>query len=360
VEFVLIGLFAAAACIAANAFFVAAEFAFVSIRHTWVDELVQQGNKRAAAVKAMVDRLDDAIAATQLGITIASIALGWLGEPALARVVEPLLVRVLPVWHHAAAHTIATVLAFAGITFLHVILGELAPKAVALGTPEKVALLTVRPLSWFGAAFRPVIWSMNHAGGWVVRRLGLAPPEGHVRIHSVRELKQLVAESHDAGDLDPTQAAVVSRALSIKDTRVREVMVPRERMTTLDLEMTESEILEAIDRAQHSRMPVRSRAENRIVGIGNIKLLLLRYVRDGHVDLPSATFQEITFHHAAPVTRALRMFQRRHQHMGLVAGDDGEILGVVTLEDVLEEVVGEIEDELDVEIGTLRRPFGEP
>lgn len=347
VEFVLIGLAAALVCIALNAFFVAAEFAFVSIRPTWADEMVQRGRPGAITVKRAVDNLDEVIAATQLGITIASIALGWLGEPALARLFEPLLVKILPVWHHAAAHTIATICAFTGITFMHVVLGELAPKAVALGTPERVALLVARPLLLFGAFFRPVIWSMNHAGAWVVRVIGLAPAEGHQRLHSVRELKALVTESQGAGDLDPTQAAVVHRALSLTDRRVGDVMVPRARALSLDLEMTEDELLDAAYKSQHSRMPVFSRAESRFVGIANVKVLLLQHARDGSIDLPAAMYRGTTFHHAAPLPRALRTFQRRRQHMGLVAGDDGDIVGIVTLEDVLEEVVGEIDDELD-------------
>lgn len=349
---VLLGFIAVVAFVALNAFFVAAEFALVTVRHTWVEELVQRGHRGATSVKEAVDKLDDAIAATQLGITIASLALGWLGEPAIAKLIEPVMVRAVPNWHVAAAHSVAVVVAFALITLLHVVLGELAPKAVALGAPEKVALRVAKPLLLFRTVFWPVIWGMNSIGSWVVRRLGFEPPAGHSRVHSVGELRMLVEQTHHAGALDVTQAEVLERALAMTDKRVRDVMVPRDQIFKLDLEMSEQEILAAIHAAQHTRMPVWSRKDQRFVGIANIKVLLLQYLREGRIDLDKAMYDPITFHHAAPLPRALRAFRRRRQHLAFVAGDDGEKIGIVALEDVLEELVGEIEDELDVVLDT--------
>jgi putative hemolysin len=345
---VIVGLFAIIVCVALNAFFVAAEFALVTVRYTWVEEIAHRGHASAWAVKTAIRKLDDSIAATQLGITVASITLGWLGEPALAALVEPVLRPLLPHWYTAAAHGVATLCAFALITFLHVVLGELAPKAVALGRPEAVALRVARPLLWFQRVFRPIIWAMNGVGNRVVRALGFEPASGEARVHSVGELKMLVEQTHDAGDLDPTQAGIVQHALAMTDKRVRDVMVPFDRAEVLELEMSEDEILARIYATQHTRMPVRSRITGRIVGVANTKVVLLQHLRDNHVRLEEAMYVPATFHHAASLPRALRTFKRRRQHMALVAGDGGAKIGIVTLEDVLEELVGDIDDELDV------------
>lgn len=344
---ITLGLLSVVVCIALNAFFVSAEFALVTVRHTWVEELSRSGHKAAAYVKRATVKLDDAIAATQLGITIASIALGWLGEPAIARLIHPPLARMIP-WHAAAAHTIATVIAFALITFLHVVLGELAPKAVALGQPENVAIATARPLLIFNSAFRPIIYAMNGVGNWVVRRLGFAPASENERIHSVNELKMLMEETQGAGSLDPTSAEVAGRALDLTRQRVRDVMVPRDRVASLDLMMSERELVDAMWKTQFTRMPVFSRKRGKFIGVANVKLLLLQYARTGHIRLRDAIYLPLSMHQAAPLPRALRTFRKRKQHLAFVAGDDGSQIGIVTLEDVIEEMVGEIEDELDL------------
>lgn len=350
---IVLGLLAVVICIAANAFFVAAEFALVTVRRTWVEELCKSGNTAALHVRRAVNKLDDAIAATQLGITIASIALGWLGEPAVARLIEPVFVGLIP-WHRAAAHTVATVLAFATITFLHVVLGELAPKAVALGQPEKTALGTARFLLGFSRAFHPIINAMNRTGNFVVRRLGFAPAGEHDRIHSVGEIKMLVEETQDAGDIDPTSAEVAGRALDMVEKRVRDVMLPVDRVASLDLEMSEREIVDKLWKMQYTRMPVWSRRRGKFIGVANVKLLLLQYARTGHIRLRDAIYLPLTLHHMAPMPRALRVFRKRRQHLAFVTADDGQQIGIVTLEDVLEEMVGEIDDELDDEGDTLR------
>lgn len=344
---IILGLLSVVVCIALNAFFVAAEFSLVTIRHTWVEELSKTGHKGAVHVKNAIAKLDDVIAATQLGITVASIALGWLGEPAVAKLIEPTLVSLIS-WHHAAAHTIATVIAFSAITFFHVVIGELAPKAVALGQPEKTALFTARPLLMFRNAFRPLIVAMNGVGNFIVRKLGFVPAGEGARIHSVGEIKQLVEETEGAGDLDPTSARIVGRALSLTSKRIGDVMVPKERIAALDLEMSDREIVERLWKMQYTRMPVWSRRRGRFIGIANVKLLLLQYARSGHIRLRDAIYLPLTLPHSAPIPNALRVFRKRKQHLAFVASDDGKQIGIVTLEDVLEEMVGAIDDELDV------------
>ncbi|MGZ3421589.1 MAG: hemolysin family protein [Polyangiales bacterium] len=342
----LLGFLAVALCIAANAFFVAGEFALVTIRHTWVEERARTGHAAACSVRELTSHLDDAIAATQLGITIASIALGWLGEPAFARLVGAGFGHMMP---RTAVHAIAAGLAFTTITFLHVVLGELAPKAVALGDAQRVALFVARPLLVFQRIFRPLIGAMNRAGNFAVRLLGFSPAPLHARVHSVGELKMLIDETHGAGSLDPTQAEVALRTLELQEVRVRDVMVPIARVVTLDLEMTDRQVLDRILASEYTRMPVFSRRRGRFIGVANVKKVLLGFARDRRVRLRDALYQPLTLHHAATLTRALRTFKRRKQHLAFVSGDDGAQIGIVTLEDILEAMVGDIDDELDVE-----------
>jgi len=345
-----LGLLAVVACVAANAFFVAAEFALVTVRHTWVVELSRGNHPSASYVCRAVEKLDDTIAATQLGITLASIALGWLGEPAIARLIDIPLSRITTA-HHTASHSIAVALAFATITFLHVVLGELAPKAVALGSPEKLALRTARPLLVFGRVFHPVIALMNGAGNLVVRLLRFVPATAHSRVHSVGELKMLVEQTQDAGTIDPISAEVAGRVLDLTQKRVSDAMVPRARVATLELEMSEREIADRIWTTQFTRMPVWSRRRKRWIGVANVKMLLLRYARSGHLKLRDAIYVPITLSHGAPIARALRLFRNRKQHLAFVVADDGAQIGIVTLEDVLEQIVGAIDDELDLHDG---------
>jgi CBS domain containing-hemolysin-like protein len=350
------GVVAVVLCIAANAFFVAAEFALVTVRSTWVADRVDKKRPGAKLVqKAKLD-LDGSIAATQLGITLASIALGWLGEPAIASVLQGPLHAIKPHGSGAAAHAIATALAFGSITFLHVVLGELAPKSVALGRPEATALAIAGPLLVFRKIFHPLVVAMNATGGWVVRKLGFTPAKVHERAHSVAELRMLVEETRAAQQLDATQAEVAQRTLGFGDLRVRDVMVPRARMHILDEEMSDAAVLRTLVAAEFSRFPVWSGARGRFVGVANAKLLMLRHVTSGRIDLARACFTPAIFSEATTLPRALRAFQRMHQHLALVVGEAGAVVGLVTLEDVLEELVGEIEDELDADERLSFRP----
>lgn len=346
-----LGLLAVGLCVLANAFFVSAEFSLVTVRHTWVVELSRGNEPRAPAVRRAVEKLDDTIAATQLGITLASIALGWLGEPAVASVIAG-PVRMLGLGP-AAVHSVAVALSFATITFLHVVLGELAPKAVALGSPETLALRTARPLLGFSRVFSPIIRLMNGAGNLVVRALGFVPASAHARAHSVGELKMLVEETQDAGTLDPVSAEVASRVLDLTMKQVCDAMVPKAWVATLDLEMSEKEVVARIWDTQFTRMPVWSRRRRRWIGVANVKMLLLRWAATGHLRLRDAIYVPLTLTRATPLARALRLFRRRKQHLAFVVTDDGAQIGVVTLEDVLEQMVGAIDDETDMPEGAV-------
>ena len=236
-----------------NAFFVAAEFALVAVRRTRVEEMVNHRRAGALAVRAAIDHLDDAIAATQLGITLASLALGWIGEPIVARLLEPVF-SFLPAddaW--IARHTLATIAAFMFITFLHVILGELAPKAVALQRPDAVSLWVARPLLWFARLARPFIVLMNGAGNGVVRLLGFEPISGHEMAHSIEEVALIIEESRQAGVLPRDQAEYVHNVFRLPAKRVRDCLVPLDKMAALELHMPETEIMQQVREGAHTR-----------------------------------------------------------------------------------------------------------
>jgi CBS domain containing-hemolysin-like protein len=342
-----LGILAVPLLVLMNAFFVAAEFALVAVRRTRVDEMVNKRRAGATAVKHAIDHLDDAIAATQLGITLASLALGWIGEPSVARFLEPLFGFLPSSGAWAAAHAAATIVAFTLITFLHVILGELAPKAVALQRPDAVSLWVARPLLWFSAVMRPFIAVMNAMGNGVVRFLGFKPITGTQMVHSVDELSLIIEETRRAGVLLRDQAEYVRNVFRLPAKRVSDCLVPRERMAALELHTPEDRILEKVRDGAHTRMPVYEGNLDTIVGIVNTKDLFHLFSLRGMVVLDDAMYPPIFVDPDRPISEVLRQFRRQRRPMAVVRDSQGKTLGLITLEDIVEEIVGEIEDEHD-------------
>jgi len=343
----LLALLSVALLVLLNAFFVAAEFSLVAVRKTRVEEMVKEKKLGALAVKQAVSHLDDAIAATQLGITLASLALGWVGEPAVTHVLQPAL-HLLPVgWQAATTHTISVTLAFIFITFLHVVVGELAPKAMALQRPDTISLFIATPLLVFERLTRPAIFLMNGAGNWVVRRLGMKPPQGHHLVHSVEELNLLVQETRQAGVIAADQAEYLMNVFRLSQRTVGDIMVPRAKIASLEIHGDDEKILDAIREGAHTRMPVYDGTIDNIVGILNTKDLFYIFSLRGVILLADAIRPARFFNPEKPVFEALRDFRKTRQHLAIVRNAAGAVLGIVTLEDVLEEIVGEIEDEHD-------------
>ena len=330
-----------------NAFFVAAEFALVSVRRTRVDEMVLHRRAGSGAVKHAVVNLDDTIAATQLGITLASLALGWTGEPVMAELLTPVFAFLPAEGAVVAAHTVATITAFIAITFLHVILGELAPKAVALQRPDVVSLWVARPLLWFATVMRPFIVVMNSLGNGVVRLLGFSPLSGHQMVHSVEELGMIIEETRQAGVLPRDQAEYVRNVFRLPAKKVRDCLVPRTRMAALELHMPEQRILEEVRDGAHTRMPVYEGDLDNIVGIVNTKDLFHLFSLRGMVVLDDAMYPATFVDPDRPISEVLRQFRRQRRPMAVVRDRQGATLGLITLEDIVEEIVGEIEDEHD-------------
>ncbi len=341
-----LGLLGVVALVAINAFFVATEFALVAVRRTQVELWVAEGRSGARATQTAIEHLDDAIAATQLGITLASIGLGWIGEPALAGLIRPML-SVVGVESTVAVHSLALVSAFSVIIFVHVVAGELAPKALALDFPGRVALACARPLLVFGRVFRPVISFMNGAGNALVRAFGVKPAGQAQSVHSSDELSLLVSESSAAGVIRPYSGRILGNVFRLSRTRVRDVLIPREEVTAVPNEIDPDDLLDLLRESGFTRLPVYEENLDHIVGILHAKDLFHLYARDRVVVMRDAIRPATQIDPDLLIVDALRQFRSGRQHLAIIRKDDGPVLGVCTLEDVLEEIVGEIEDEHD-------------
>ncbi len=330
-----------------NALFVAAEFSLVAVRRTRIEELVKQGVKSARAVETAIANMDRSIAATQLGVTLASLGLGWAGEPVLVRLVEPVF-EALPLgWRLVTTHSVAVATTFVLITFMHVVFGELIPKTLALQTPDRISLWIARPLLLFTQLTRPLTLVMKGLANGVVRLLGYQPSLGEEMVHSVDELALLIEDTEEAGILSSDQAEFVQNVFRLSDKTVRECMVPRERMAALELTSPPDKVLEAVRQGAHTRMPVYEGTLDNIVGIVNTKNLFYLFSLRGVVVLEDAMYLPIFLKPDNTMAEALRLFRKAHRPMALVRDDENKILGLVTLEDILEEIVGDIEDEHD-------------
>jgi putative hemolysin len=330
-----------------NALFVAAEFALVTVRWTRIEELVENNVFGALVVKRLIEDMNGSIAAVQLGITFTSLGLGWLGEPAFAHLVEPLFRMVPGPFDTVLEHAVAVALSFLAITYLHTVLGEQVPKALALQRSEQLALLLGGPLLVFARVFRPFIAFINHSSDFFVRLMHLPPARLEEEVHTVEELDMLVEESEEAGLITADEATYVRNVFELSDKTARDAMVPRERVVTVSIAASEEEVLETARETAHTRMPVWEGTPDNIVGIVNTKDLFHLFSLRGLVILMDAMYPALFVGPDQPVAQLLTLFKRERRPMAVVRDDAGVFLGIVTLEDILEEIVGEIEDEHD-------------
>lgn len=345
---VLIKLASVFLLVLANGFFVASEFALVSIRRSRISALVADGNKRARTVMRVLDHLDAFISATQLGITLASLALGWIGEQTLAELFTPVFHLILPgTASEIAAHTVAVAVAFAVITFLHIVLGELAPKTLALERSERVALLVALPMELFYKTFKAPIWVLNHSGNLVLRLLGLKGSAAHTASYNEEELRQLITLSHKSGHLIEDERQLISNVFDFTEATVEGVMVPRTEIEAVDASLEPVEMLEQFEETGYSRMPVFRESLDNIIGI-LLHKDLSRIVRRGDsVNLDAIMRPPVFLPTSVMLNDALRRLRRSSEHMALVVDEHGGVEGLVTLEDLIEEIVGDIRDEHD-------------
>src|SRR5215216_3649926 len=322
-----------------NAFFVAAEYGLVTARRTRIVELHHQGNRRARDVMRITSDPPRFIAAMQLGVTLTSLGIGALGEQALASVFDDVIATVL-----------AVLLAYLILTFLHVVIGELVPKGIALGHSEGTALFVSAPVRGFFILLRPLIWFLQRSTEVVLKWLGLSPPGAEDDVHSEAELRMLVSQSTQHGEIEQQEQEMLYKVFDFADKEASDVMVPRPEVVALSVDLPPEECLEAVMDSPYTRYPVYRESLDDVVGI--------LHVRDLFGALRDRGMHEVTVEdlvrpaHIVPETKDLAAllteFRRANQHMAIVVGEYGEMEGIVTLEDLLEEIVGEIEDEFDL------------
>ncbi|HZU05450.1 MAG TPA: hemolysin family protein [Chloroflexota bacterium] len=343
-------LLAVIALVLANGFFVASEFALVAVRRSRVEQLAAEGHPQAAILQRAIEHLNANLAAAQLGVTMASLALGWIGEPALASLLEPVFHQLLPeYWGLFSSHAVAAVLTFGVITALHIVVGEQAPKMLALQRTEAIAMAVALPLELFRIVFRPAIGLLNGASNLVLRLLGLQPTSGEALVHSAEELRLLVVGSREAGVLDETEADIVTRVLGFAELAVREVMVPRTEIQALPVTATLEEAIHRAATSGYSRFPVYEGDLDHIVGILYVKDLfaVLEQGAARQFDLRRIVRPPLLVPDSLPVDTLLLQLQRERQRMALVVDEFGGIAGLVTLQDVLERIVGQFGDEFE-------------
>lgn len=341
----LLYIFLALTLVALNAFFVATEFAIVRVRTTRIDELVAKGVRRAAATRAVLSDLNAYLSACQLGITLASLGLGWIGEPAFAHLLEPVFAG-LGRAGGIATHTIAITLAFVVITVLHVVVGEQAPKMVAIERAERVALLVAWPIRVFNFVLYPFIWAMNSLSNVSVRALGLTPVSEASAAHSEEELRMILSVSQRSGALQEAHAELLENALDFTERAVRQIMVPRGDIVWLDANASNDESVREVRESAHTRYPLCDGDLDHVLGILHLKDLFLQ---PPGTDLRRLVRQPLFVPEGLSIDRLLRQFQRSRTHLAVVIDEYGGTSGVVSIEDVLEELIGEIQDEFDEE-----------
>ena len=338
------GILAVLLLVAANGFFVAAEFSLVSVRRSRVTELVAEGRMNAKSLQKAVDNLDANLAATQLGITISSLALGWVGEPALAHLLEPLLDFLPGAWAAASSHAIAVVISFVIITALHIVLGELAPKSLALQRSEDTALGVVRPLGLFLFLLRPAITVLNGLGNLVLRLFGLRPGTGEGSLHSPAEIKLLIAESQEAGLLEPAQQDLVERIFNIGNRDVSNIMTPRLEVDWIDADDTPEEMQKTIRESRFEQLLVARGSIDEPIGM-ILKKDLLDQLLNGEPLNPMAVIrQPLVVHEATAVFKVLESFKRAPVRLAMVIDEYGSLEGIVTQTDLLEAIAGDLPD----------------
>lgn len=333
--------------VALNAFFVAAEFAFVAVRRSRIDEMADSGDRAARNVQKALDHLDRYIAGTQLGITVASLGLGWVGEPAMAALIDGILgLFGLPPAGEGVHSGVALAFSFFVITFLHIVLGELAPKSFALVNPEGVAKVVTTPLRFFSRVMAPMIWLFNGAAGSFLRLFGISSTS-EVQSHSPEELRLLVMQARAHGTLNESDTAMLAGVFDFHEKKARDVMRPRTDVVALDVESTEEEVWAVVREERYSRYPVYRESLDDVVGVFLAKDLWLR-ASTAPFSLAELNREPLYVPDSRAAERVLDDLRRTRAHMAVVLDEYGGTAGIVTMEDLIEEVIGDISDEYDM------------
>ncbi|MBK9592013.1 MAG: HlyC/CorC family transporter [Crocinitomicaceae bacterium] len=331
-----------------NGFFVAAEFAIVKVRASQLEVKAKAGNRFAILSKHIVSHLDGYLAATQLGITLASLGLGWIGEPVVSKMIMGIMHAFGSEMDEVLAHRIALPIAFAIITVLHIVFGELAPKTIAIQRSEKTALVLSYPLQFFYFIFRPFIWVLNGIANFLLKLLGITASHGN-EVHSSDELKYLVQLGKESGEIGETNYDIIKNAFEFSDHTAEEIMVPRTKVIAIDLNDYNSDTIDKIIDESFSRIPCYEDSLDNITGIVHLKDILKAMRKGGEVNVKELIAPVLLIPQNKRIGQLLKEFQSKRQQMAVVVDEYGGTIGIITMEDILEELVGEIQDEYDNE-----------
>jgi CBS domain containing-hemolysin-like protein len=337
-----------------NGFFVAAEFAIVKVRATQLEIRAKTGHRAANLATHIVTHLDGYLAATQLGVTLASLGLGWVGEPVFSKVLIAGMEAVGMTLSENTAHSIALPVSFSIITVLHIVFGELAPKSLAIQRPEKVTLYIAFPLRAFFVVFRPFIWILNGISNVILKSVGITPSHEE-EIHSNDELKFLIQQGREAGAIPSTDFDIINNAFNFSGKTVRQIMVPRTKLIGIDVNDFGPQDLEEVIEAQFSRLPCYEGDFDNIIGVIYLKDILLKRQKTNEIAVRDLMRPIEMVPETKRIGPLLKEFQKSRQQMAVVVNEYGGTSGVVTMEDILEELVGEIQDEFDNEVPIVEK-----
>lgn len=347
----IVSLLLIAVLIALTAFFVATEFAIVKIRSSRIDQLMEEGKPGAKAAKHVVTHMDEYLSACQLGITVTALGIGWLGEPAVKSLIDPLFDRLGI--DASVSHVVSIALAFLIITFLHVVVGELAPKTIAIQKAETITLTFAKPIIWFYRVLFPFIWALNGSARLLVRMFGVKSVTEHEVSHSEEELRIIMSDSYKSGEINQAELTYVNNIFKFDDRIAKEIMVPRTKMISLSSEEDIEDWMYIIKKEKFTRYPVYEGDKDNIIGIINIKDILMAQIKDTEPesDMKVTGFLKpvILVIDTIPIHDLLLKMQKEHTHMAVLLDEYGGTSGLVTVEDIIEEIVGEIRDEFDTD-----------
>ncbi len=332
-----------------NGFFVAAEFAMVKVRTSQLELKAQNGNYLAGVARNIVSKLDGYLAATQLGITLASLGLGWIGEPVVAKIIINVMTLAGVDISAELAHSLALPVAFLVITILHIVFGELAPKSLAIQRSQRTVMIIALPLKFFFYVFRPFIWLLNGFANLVLKAIGISTVQGQ-EVHSSDELKYLVKQGKDSGEIEQADYDIIKNAFEFSERTAKQIMIPRTQVVAIDVNDFHEKMLESLIEENYSRIPCYADSLDNIVGVVYLKDILIKMRKNDPIKITSIMRSVVIVPETKRIAQLLKEFQSKHQQIAVVVDEYGGTQGIVTMEDILEELVGEIQDEYDNEI----------
>jgi len=338
-----------------NGFFVAAEFALVKLRLSQMEVKAQEGNRLAKLTLKLLHNLDAYLSATQLGITLASLALGWIGESVVAEIVLAIIHKLNLTWSPDTVHRVALGTSFSLITTLHIVIGEQAPKVLAIQQPENTSLIIAAPLRGFYILTFPFIWMLNKLSNLVAGLFGGQVTHSGGDVHSAEEIRLLLDQSKQSGEIQESEHELIENVFEFNDRMVKQIMVPRTKIAAIDVKSPQDTVLETVYSEGYSRIPVYEESIDNIVGILYVKDLLQLIRRNQSVELSKIMRPAYFVPETKKINRLLRQFQRKHMHIAIVSDEFGGVSGIVTIEDIIEELVGEIQDEYDNEVPVVEK-----